>query len=149
MEQIFLSLTFSVLVLLLSFIRSCWVEWNMPYQHSCGAHYSKSSLALFFLRTNEPQIKVTLQRSRFFSYTGIQVNVLTVKLNIADCFKAPTVQYLWKAFIYVCQCIKYLLLWIWAHDFVKMDFIWKNKGFLFRVNTSCMEQVICYLGFCT
>lgn len=42
---------------------------------------------------------------------GIHVNVLTVKLNTAESFKAPTVEYLWTTFIYVWKCIKYLLLW--------------------------------------
>lgn len=42
---------------------------------------------------------------------GVQVNMLTVKLNTAESFRAPTAEYRWMAFIYVCQCMKYLLLW--------------------------------------
>lgn len=68
------------------------------------------------MKVTLPEEQVLLSYGSFY----IQADVLTVKLNTADSFKASTAEYLWTAFIYVCQCIKYLLLWkrvlvrIWA-----------------------------------
>lgn len=49
-------------------------------------------------------MQVTLQRSRFSSTMGIQVNVLTVNPNTADLFKAPTAQ--WLGGIYLCVSVQ-------------------------------------------
>lgn len=88
---------------------------------------------------------------------GVQVNVLTVKLNTAETFRAPTAEYRWMAFIYVCQCMKYLLLWkrvcvlvrIWAHDFVKMNFYMKEvRGFSFSESYFLLAFWLLHINSC-